>query len=261
MENEKLIKICNAAEELFREKGYTETKISDIAAKAGVSIGTIYNYYKNKDELFNSLGIPELKEYRPEQELKKQDILNTALLQFGQKGYNKTTMDDIASHLGLSKSAIYQYFNSKEDIFSSIFQQTDIKSIVSNLNQSQTSKNYTDSLVEIGFEFLSMYSRPERVNLLRVIISESPQFPEVGKLVYNSTINEAHKKVANYLEQHEEVGDINSKFAARAYLGMLLSFVIVDKLITSSEGEFSNEEIVTGVMDIFLNGIKNRGRD
>ena len=38
--------------------GYQEAKISDIAEKAGVSVGNIYRYYKNKEEIFYSV-IPE----------------------------------------------------------------------------------------------------------------------------------------------------------------------------------------------------------
>ncbi len=43
---------------VFAIKGYQEAKISDIAEKAGVSVGNIYRYYKNKEEIFNSV-VPE----------------------------------------------------------------------------------------------------------------------------------------------------------------------------------------------------------
>ncbi|AOT70745.1 TetR/AcrR family transcriptional regulator [Geosporobacter ferrireducens] len=51
-------KIDFAALEVFAEKGYTGTKIADIAEKAGVSIGNIYRYYKSKEEIFYT-NIPE----------------------------------------------------------------------------------------------------------------------------------------------------------------------------------------------------------
>lgn len=43
--------IIDAAIEVFAEKGYHNSKISDIALKAGVAAGSIYLYYANKDEL------------------------------------------------------------------------------------------------------------------------------------------------------------------------------------------------------------------
>lgn len=47
--------IINAAKQLFSEKGYAATGLREIAEKAGVSLGNIYNYFKNKEEIFCSL--------------------------------------------------------------------------------------------------------------------------------------------------------------------------------------------------------------
>lgn len=40
--------IYDAAINLFKEQGYNKTKISDICEAAGVPVGSIYHYYKNK---------------------------------------------------------------------------------------------------------------------------------------------------------------------------------------------------------------------
>jgi AcrR family transcriptional regulator len=42
-------KIYEAAMELFREKGFDETTMRDIAAKAGVALGGAYYYFSSKD--------------------------------------------------------------------------------------------------------------------------------------------------------------------------------------------------------------------
>ena len=47
--------ILEAARTLFLEKGYTETSIRNIAEKIEYSPGTIYLYFKEKDEIFHSL--------------------------------------------------------------------------------------------------------------------------------------------------------------------------------------------------------------
>ncbi|MBN2260153.1 MAG: TetR/AcrR family transcriptional regulator [Clostridiales bacterium] len=48
---EKEILVFQAAWELFSEKGFHETKISEIAKKAGIGKGTIYEYFSSKEEL------------------------------------------------------------------------------------------------------------------------------------------------------------------------------------------------------------------
>jgi AcrR family transcriptional regulator len=48
-------KIENIALELFALKGYHATSISQIAEKAGISKGLLYNYYSSKEQLLDSI--------------------------------------------------------------------------------------------------------------------------------------------------------------------------------------------------------------
>ncbi|WP_255991472.1 TetR/AcrR family transcriptional regulator [Chitinolyticbacter albus] len=47
--------ILEAALEVFTEKGYTAAKIEDIASRAGVTRGTPYLYFSNKEEIFKAV--------------------------------------------------------------------------------------------------------------------------------------------------------------------------------------------------------------
>jgi AcrR family transcriptional regulator len=49
--------IMAAAKRVFTEKSYTKATMEDIAREAELSPGTIYLYFKNKDELFASLSL------------------------------------------------------------------------------------------------------------------------------------------------------------------------------------------------------------
>jgi AcrR family transcriptional regulator len=44
--------ILDVAREVFLEEGYANASMSTIAARVGGSKGTLYNYFKNKEELF-----------------------------------------------------------------------------------------------------------------------------------------------------------------------------------------------------------------
>lgn len=50
-EPEKREKILVGALKIFSQKGFYKSKVSDIAKEAGVADGTIYLYFKNKDDL------------------------------------------------------------------------------------------------------------------------------------------------------------------------------------------------------------------
>jgi TetR/AcrR family transcriptional regulator, fatty acid metabolism regulator protein len=47
--------IINAAIKVFAEKGFYNSKVADVARAAGIADGTIYLYFKNKDDLLISL--------------------------------------------------------------------------------------------------------------------------------------------------------------------------------------------------------------
>lgn len=47
--------ICTAALEVFSEKGFAAAKLDEIARRAGVSKGTLYLYFKDKEDLFRAV--------------------------------------------------------------------------------------------------------------------------------------------------------------------------------------------------------------
>lgn len=48
-------KILKVARREFREKGFKDASMRSIAKKAGVGLSNIYNYFKNKDEIFREI--------------------------------------------------------------------------------------------------------------------------------------------------------------------------------------------------------------
>lgn len=63
---DKKLEILKAGKELFAEKGFKDTNVSEITKKAGFATGTFYNYYPSKDVLFMEIYLEEnqkLKEY------------------------------------------------------------------------------------------------------------------------------------------------------------------------------------------------------
>jgi AcrR family transcriptional regulator len=48
-------KIMEAGMAVFSQKGYAKASIREIALSAGISIGGVYLYFRNKEELYKSL--------------------------------------------------------------------------------------------------------------------------------------------------------------------------------------------------------------
>lgn len=86
--------IRRAALKLFNEKGFSATRLEDVAEEAGVSKGTIYLYFEGKEDLFFAIirgVVPEIR--NKQEEMKnhagsKAALLKSMMIQIGYKMVN-----------------------------------------------------------------------------------------------------------------------------------------------------------------------------
>ena len=117
--------------------------------------------------------IPEYKE-----EVKKK-IVKAASNLFLNKGYHKTTMDEIAGSLGVTKPALYQYFPGKEDLYAAVAEHSrqELKGILERSYQNKDihggSAALFDAVSRFAPQFHGVYAemmllapRNERIRLL-----------------------------------------------------------------------------------------------
>jgi len=67
--------IIQAAIEVFGKKSFRDSNISEIARRANVAEGTIYQYFRNKEDLFFSIPVEKTKEFCAELELHLQGMV------------------------------------------------------------------------------------------------------------------------------------------------------------------------------------------
>lgn len=73
---------------------------------------------------------------------RRQEILDGAMKLFSEKGYDRTSISDIATYLGISQGLCYRYFKSKEEIFESAIEEY-AKSIADEMIKVITSSDMT----------------------------------------------------------------------------------------------------------------------
>jgi len=104
------------------------------------------------------LGISERKE--KEKQIRRNDIIDAAEKVFFLKGYDVTTMDDVAKMAEFSKRTVYVYFNSKEQLYFEIMvrgYKNLIKMIETALLNAKN-KNAIDRLKLIGMTLYKFYT-------------------------------------------------------------------------------------------------------
>lgn len=82
----------------------------------------------------------------------KQMIKNVALDLFGQKGYEDTSLAEIAKEVGIKKPSIYNHFRSKEDLFIEVLEDL-IVSEVTAYRKTECTMNQEEPLTNIRMLF------------------------------------------------------------------------------------------------------------
>jgi TetR/AcrR family transcriptional repressor of mexJK operon len=249
--------IMKTAYQLFMDKGFRAVRMSDIAAQAGIAVGTLYQYYSNKQALFDALNMPLTVKDSYIQAEQRKEIVAKALLVFGEYGYEATSMDKIAEACSLSKPTLYQYYSSKEALFMSIFTETDFMKILSTMPLPNSSLPVASVLHQIGLRFVMTLLEPQRLNLMRTALAQTRQFPKMGEIIYEKAITKISEHLTRYLQQLCSEGLLclpNPSFTARAFLGQLFSFVVLEQLLTN-QPNFNAEHVVNQSVNLMLYGI------
>ncbi len=192
-------------------------------------------------------------------------ILKAAVVVFPQKGFAATTLQDIAQEAGISASAIYQHFKSKEDLFIALTDNLSFIPILDEINASldeEKDVGYDDvrrSLIEVGEGFLSTHTRDAEI--VRMFIAESRSFPEVGKRYCMRLVGPVEKLLKRYLSAQMSRGvlrDVDVDLAVHAFYGIFLNFVVTQNLLFG-EGilHFPKRNRVQQCVDTYLLGLFN----
>ncbi|GEM_PF-173880 len=155
------------------------------------------------------------------EERRKEKILEAAFRVFSSKGFQNTTMDDIASTAGVSKGTCYQYFKSKEEIFIATIDAT-LERLLSQAEQAASKA--TDPLERLGLKGLTFITKYADLQMMIIGL-----FTEIlgGNKKLKSKAKQVHEKVAEFLSKEIERGiregklrHIDSKSVAHALIGI-----------------------------------------
>ena len=104
----------------------------------------------------------------------KDRILEEALICFAENGYQGTNMRELAARLGLSKSALYKHYESKEEIWNAMFARLS-EYYNSHFDHNPPSPRSCEELLELTMKLVNFTIHDQKIILIRRLIS-SEQF-------------------------------------------------------------------------------------
>lgn len=141
-------------------------------------------------------------------------IINVSIQLFSKKGFDKTSMQDIANTANISKGAIYHHFKSKQEILNTVKkrQSDNIKYEIHNWLSDISSSSAKEKLTSILEKNLSL---PETHNLDSVF-STCTKSPEFICNYMQECVNISSPIISDIIKQGIKEGSINTLYPDEA---------------------------------------------
>lgn len=192
---------------------------------------------------------------------RRNHVIDAAMTCFSQKGFQKTTMLDVATEAGVSPGALYTYFNSKEDII----EEAALERRQSRAVRIETASLLGGAVATIDQMLTDFYKELEREDPA----SESRIRPQIWadalsnkrmKRILKNTWSDVALGLAEVVRQGQESGEIDPMLDSKAVALMLVCLgdgLVLHKLV---DPETMDVKSMDNVVQSLLSGQFNTGK-
>jgi AcrR family transcriptional regulator len=183
-------------------------------------------------------------------------LLKTGLKLFSKKGYLGTTTKEIARDAGIAEVTLFRHFSSKEKLFEEVINTSSFLPTLKGLLPEIERLPYEEGLMVIARKFLDTLTL--RKNLIRIMHSEIPHYPDKIQRIYHALIDEVWKTLASYFTEMQRRGVVrmfDAELSARAFLGIFFSYFNAENFLMHKKYRRSNRDmIVREFVSLFARG-------
>ncbi len=171
---------------------------------------------------------------------KDREIIQAATAAFIGKGYDGTSMEEIATRAGASKQTVYKHFKDKETLFGEVVLATAtqandvIESVTTLLSEA---KFLEGGLQQLARRLIAMLMDEELLKLRRLIIANADRMPQLGRSWYEKGFERMLASMASCFQKLTSRGLMKTNdphLAASHFFGMLLWIPMNEAMFTGS---------------------------
>lgn len=197
---------------------------------------------------------------------RREQILQTAVTLFSQRGFKGTTTKEIARAAGVSEAMVFRHFASKDELWSAII---DNKGCVdgvrrfpweSNEKLQMAIEQKDDFAVFYNIAFDALNKHQADVGFMRLLFYSALEEHELADRFFNEFVSRIYDYIGAYIKARQEDGafrEMNPRIAVRAFLGMLIQHSLNNILWDKKRIllNITTEEAATNFAEILLKGI------
>jgi AcrR family transcriptional regulator len=165
--------------------------------------------------------------FRRRKEARPAEIVAAAFEVFAEKGFAGAKLDDIAARAGVSKGAIYLYFETKEEIFQAVVAQGVAPNFEAVLTLLSNHPGPFAPLVEALAERMAQVVATTPVGgVVKMVIGEARNFPELAQVWHDQLVAKALGALSGAIASAQARGEVRPG-DPRMYALTLISPILV----------------------------------
>ncbi|WP_309088966.1 helix-turn-helix domain-containing protein [Phenylobacterium sp.] len=155
------------------------------------------------------------------------EIVRAAMDVFAEKGFAAAKLDEIAARAGVSKGALYLYFETKEDLFRAVVGQV----VAPNIAQVKALAAahpgpFSDLVRSLVGHVVGVVQATSIGGVVKMVIGEARNFPELARVWHDDLVSQALGALAAAVEAAQARGEVKPG-DPRAYALQLISPLLV----------------------------------
>ena len=197
---------------------------------------------------------------RPRKIARPEDILAAALRVFAESGYARARLEDVARVAGVSKAALYLYFESKQAIFEALVR----SAVVPNVERLEALvAGWQGTTADLLRSFVETIARPlvggELAGFPKLIIAEASNFPDLAQFYRTMVIERVLGVLASIVKRGVAAGEfrpVDPALAARLVMAPLLfSAIWKTCFVRADEDPFDPTPLLSLHVETLLRGL------
>ena len=179
-------------------------------------------------------------------EQRRNQLIDTALDLFSERGVEATRVSDIAQAAGVAQGLLYHYFPSKDALLAAIIERHGPLSLLHDLLATPPDRPARETLLDLANRFYALAQ--ERRRLLRLVVREILWRPETLPLGM-AVREQAIEMLARYLRSRVEAGEL------RPLDPYVVGQLFASNVILVAIAGLPPEPYLSGAIDVILQGI------
>jgi AcrR family transcriptional regulator len=199
---------------------------------------------------------------RRRKEARPDEILDAAMAEFAEHGYDAARLDRVAQRAGIAKGTIYLYFSSKEALFEAVAMRAIGPQLGAIGAQVQSFSGSTEEFIRGPFKQAQLrLLQSDARHLARIILTEGRNFPDLTEFFYREVVQQGLDTLRGVVARGVASGEFRQT-GLDEYPQPLMAVTVLamlwETLLRRHGMQLDVERLLDTHLDVVLEGLRAR---